>query len=326
MGGIFSDYMSGIPLSYSSWGAPVRFPCLPYRSALGTLVFFLLLTGVDLGMPTPSVANPETVLPAFNAFYPSSPLTPLDKDAINNNATNDCTVCHKPSFSPSLFNPYGTFLDSNNANFALDATTDSDGDGVNNKTEIDAGFLPGNAGSTPPPPSFTLTVALAGTGSGTVSASGITCATGTLVDCTESYTAGTSVTLNNTPDADSFFAGYSGDADCTDGQVTMTADRNCTATFTLNSFTLTVTKDGAGSGTVTSNLAGIDCGADCLESYTSGTSLTLMATADTGSVFTGWNGGGCSGTANCTVTLTADTTVTATFAAIPPLDSYPDHE
>ncbi len=44
-------------MSYSSWRATFRFPCLPSRPALGALVFFLLLTSVDLGMPTPSVAN-----------------------------------------------------------------------------------------------------------------------------------------------------------------------------------------------------------------------------------------------------------------------------
>ncbi len=35
--------------------------------------------------------------------------------------------------------------------------------------------------------------------------------------------------------------------------------------------TLTVTRSGAGSGTVTSSPAGIDCGGDCSESYASGT-------------------------------------------------------
>ncbi len=32
-----------------------------------------------------------------------------------------------------------------------------------------------------------------------------------------------------------------------------------------------------------------------------------------GSTFTGWSGGGCSGTGTCQVTLNSDTTVTATF-------------
>jgi uncharacterized repeat protein (TIGR02543 family) len=40
--------------------------------------------------------------------------------------------------------------------------------------------------------------------------------------------------------------------------------------------------------------------------------VTLTASADTGSTFTGW-GGACSGTANCVVTMDAAKTVTATF-------------
>ena len=44
----------------------------------------------------------------------------------------------------------------------------------------------------------------------------------------------------------------------------------------------------------------------------------LTATADPGSTFAGWSGGGCSGTATCTVTMNSDTAVTATFTANPP--------
>ncbi len=88
--------------------------------------------------------------------------------------------------------------------------------------------------------------------------------------------------------------------------------------------TITVTKTGSGSGTVTSSPAGINCGTDCSEAYPSGTVVTLTAAPATGSSFTGWSGGGCSGTGTCAVTLTADTTVTATFTALPPLDTDSD--
>jgi subtilisin family serine protease len=76
---------------------------------------------------------------------------------------------------------------------------------------------------------------------------------------------------------------------------------------------LTVQKNGTGSGTVTSSPAGINCGSTCSASFTSGSSVTLTATAATGSKFTGWSGGGCSGTGTCHVTLAATTSVTATF-------------
>src|SRR5256886_10142225 len=42
-------------------------------------------------------------------------------------------------------------------------------------------------------------------------------------------------------------------------------------------------------------------------------SVTLRATPAAGSVFTGWSGGGCSGTALCTVTVAGATSVSADF-------------
>lgn len=77
--------------------------------------------------------------------------------------------------------------------------------------------------------------------------------------------------------------------------------------------TLTLSKDGTGTGTVTSSPAGISCGTDCTEIYADGTVVTLTASPDAGSTLSGWSGGGCIGTGNCVVTLNADTTVTATF-------------
>lgn len=77
--------------------------------------------------------------------------------------------------------------------------------------------------------------------------------------------------------------------------------------------TLTVTKAGTGTGAVTSSPLGIDCGAACSASYNSGTSVTLTATPDAGFTFTGWSGGGCTGTGTCAVTMSAATSVTATF-------------
>lgn len=76
---------------------------------------------------------------------------------------------------------------------------------------------------------------------------------------------------------------------------------------------LTVSKAGSGSGTITSSPAGISCGATCSASFLSPTSVTLTAIADSGSILTGWSGGGCSGNGTCVVNLTDNTTVTATF-------------
>jgi len=101
--------------------------------------------------------------------------------------------------------------------------------------------------------------------------------------------------------------------------VNFTADgdsisRSVTGIGFSTTFPLTVSKTGAGSGTVTSNPAGISCGVTCSAAFATGTMVTLTATPAAGSIFSGWSGGSCTGTGTCTVTLSAATTVTATFA------------
>jgi hypothetical protein len=78
---------------------------------------------------------------------------------------------------------------------------------------------------------------------------------------------------------------------------------------------------GTGTGTVSSAPAGISCGSICSADYDSGTVITLSAAPAAGSLFAGWDGGGCTGTGSCTVTLTAATTITATFQELWPLGS-----
>jgi hypothetical protein len=99
-----------------------------------------------------------------------------------------------------------------------------------------------------------------------------------------------------------------------DGAKTVTATFALSAPTAPTTYTLTLSKSGSGSGTVTSSPAGITCGSDCTQSYTSGTSVTLTATPATGSTFAGWSGT-CTGTGTCTRTMTQDRSVTATFTA-----------
>jgi hypothetical protein len=75
---------------------------------------------------------------------------------------------------------------------------------------------------------------------------------------------------------------------------------------------LTVTRVGAGAGTVVSGPAGIACGATCSAEYEPGTLVTLTALPAPGSSFTGW-GGACGGTGACALALGGDRSVSATF-------------
>ncbi len=151
----------------------------------------------------------------------------------------------------------------------------------------------------------TLTIGIIGPGSVTSSPAGIDCGS----DCSQSYAEDTVVTLTPTPLAD--FIGWSGHSDCYDGVVTMDGDRSCTATFDIQpTHTLTVTI--AGTGTVTSDPAGIDCGSDCSHAFAPGTLVKLAAKAGPGNSFAGW--GGAADCADGYVTLSASLGCTATFA------------
>ena len=170
-----------------------------------------------------------------------------------------------------------------------------------------------------PPPTHVLTITqpFAGTGAGTVTATGISCPG----DCSEAMVENTVVALTATPAADSTFVSWGGAADCADGRVTISADRACTASFSVvdepgepAGYLLTVSQKGTGTGIVTSNPPGIDCGDDCTESYASATAVTLSALPAADSAFAGW--GGDSACADGTVAMTADRACKASFSMV----------
>jgi hypothetical protein len=86
--------------------------------------------------------------------------------------------------------------------------------------------------------------------------------------------------------------------------------------YDLGRYRLTVSKDGSGSGTVSSSPTGISCGASCQADFDAGSLVTLTASPDASSTFSGWSGP-CSGTGGCQVTMDQARSVTATFAASP---------
>lgn len=75
-----------------------------------------------------------------------------------------------------------------------------------------------------------------------------------------------------------------------------------------------------GSGRVTSNPAGIDCGPKCSASFPTDTDVSLTANATPGWSFSGW-AGACTGAGTCGVRMSSPRSVTATFA--PPNTVYP---
>ena len=159
---------------------------------------------------------------------------------------------------------------------------------------------------------YTVTVSKNGNGSGTVTSSpaGINCGT----DCDQVYPAGTMVTLTASAAGDSTFAGWGGACTGT-GSCVVQVDAvvAVSATFTLRRYTLTASRTGTGGGVVTSNPTGINCGTDCDELYDHGTEVTLTATPNGVSTFSGWTGAGCSGTAGCVVQMTQARSVSAAF-------------
>ncbi len=164
----------------------------------------------------------------------------------------------------------------------------------------------------PPTEEFTLKVNKGGSGTGTVtsSPSGISCDP----TCEADFEEDTEVTLTGSPGANSKAVVWSGcDSVISENKclVTMDADIEVTATFDLEQHQLSVSKTGSGTGKVTSSPPGIDCGSECDELYEHGTVVTLSASPDAGSEFTGFSGA-CTG-ATCEVTMTAAKSVTANF-------------
>lgn len=137
-----------------------------------------------------------------------------------------------------------------------------------------------------PPPSITLRIEKAGSGSGAVSVSSC----GTAATCT--LAPGAVVQLAADADEGSVFAGWSGAAGCSKPPtctLTATADVTVTATFDKVKVPLTVEKTGR--GMVTSVPAGIACGLRCRALFTWGSAVRLTAKPTKGYVVR-W-GGAC---------------------------------
>jgi hypothetical protein len=161
-----------------------------------------------------------------------------------------------------------------------------------------------------------LAVRKDGAGSVTSVPAGISCPD----RCQRSFPRDSVIVLAARPNAaDAPFAGWSGGGCQGTGacKLTLSGDRTVTASFkAIEADTATVRIEPPVNGTVTSDMGGIACPQACEATLVRGTPVALTAVADKGFMFGGW-GGDCAGSGPCTVTLTADRRVTATF--VPPV-------
>jgi sugar lactone lactonase YvrE len=264
--------------------------------------------------PTGTITNSATMADS----------APADPNLLNNTATVTTTITAATLVSIAVtpnpasvvtggtqqFTATGTFSDNSTQNLTSTATWSSSNTAI--ATINAAGLASGVTAGGPvtvtaaqsgingtaaltvtaaPPPTFTLTVATAGTGNGTVTsqaglAPAISCTTGSGTGCTASYNSGQSVVLTATPLAtnNSTFAGWSGACTNTTGtcSVTMNQAQSVTATFNLTGATPTFT-----STTLQAGAVGIPYGAD-LQALVSGGVQPYSFAVTTGSLPTGF--------------------------------------
>ena len=166
-----------------------------------------------------------------------------------------------------------------------------------------------------------LTIASDGNGAGK-----LTCEVNSAFEeCASEYPEGTQITLTGAAEPGSVFAGWSagtgaasscaGSSSCT---FTLTADSSLEATYLLEN-TLALKETGTGTGTVTSEPAGLECGLTCEAIFPHDQTVTLSAAPSEGKVG-GWTG--CEsvsgpGEEKCTVQVTVAKVVTVQFDAEP---------
>ncbi len=132
--------------------------------------------------------------------------------------------------------------------------------------------------------------------------------------CSWTVLTGSTLTLFQTPQPGSSFSGWGGACSgvgrvCT---VQLGGDAQVTATWVSSSATKGLTVAVGGNGSVSGG--GISCPSTCTASEPLNAGVTLTATPASGYTFTGWSGD-CTGTgSSCTLTMSTDRSVTATFA------------
>ena len=159
-----------------------------------------------------------------------------------------------------------------------------------------------------------IEVNVLGNGSVVSAPGGIACSTQSTGDCSEVFSAGTSVVLTARPDPGWALLSWAG---CTPDpsfpqQCQVTADQARSVTVTFGRQMIVYT-NGQGAVTTVAPSSGINCGADCEEVFEDGSTVRLDATADLGWVLVGFNGCTPETTNRCSVLMDRARTVEVTF-------------
>lgn len=155
-----------------------------------------------------------------------------------------------------------------------------------------------------------LTIELGGQGKGKVTSDpvGIDCGD----TCRAKFSIGYRVHLVATPDENSYVASWEG-TDCVGStcDLTLKTPLRIIAQFSPKT-AFQVSKSGDGTGTVTSDPAGLSCGEQCTYNASAGSRATLRAVPAKDSYFAGWTGG-CTGTGACSIQVGSTPSVVASF-------------
>jgi probable HAF family extracellular repeat protein len=180
---------------------------------------------------------------------------------------------------------------------ACDLTPGSD-------VSVAATFMPA-----PPPQQRRLQVSLNGAGAVHSDPAGIDCPQ----NCAAEFPEGTAVYLQASASSGWDFQGFGGACSGPACTITLSNDASAWANFLQRPVRLSVTL--AGTGSVVSSPAGIDCPRVCSAIFTADADVALAATPGAGFSFSGFSGG-CTG-GSCSMRLAADAEVAAAFAVVP---------
>lgn len=294
---------------------------------------------LSLQWTSPSVVQASLTAPdASTGQVNSLPSAPLVFEVMNGSTvvtthsatTSACSLLsNSRSFTstyPYLSTPYYSCSNSGTASWTVPSLTSDEvvevtysgvypgsTNGLPSGSTETGAFAAASATIAPASSSYVLSVTQSGSGS--VSSNPVGISLSAAGSTSASFSSGSQVTLSESPAASYQFSGWSGTGcsgtapTCT---LTMNQARSVTATF-IPTYTLSLSQ--LGSGSVTSNPAGLSISTPGSQEYSfpSGSQVTLTAQASAGSTFSSWSGA-CSGTAlTCTVTMSQAQSVGATF-------------